>query len=306
MRLPFLVRAVPVLGWPTGATAVAIISLAFALLPSSRGQPALDSIAQAQPAHALIFFDDRAFSLALARAEATDPSPMPGARAVIVPHHWLAGRLILSGLRDLAASGDYRRIVLIGPDHVNAGDAAVTTSDRSWQTPFGLVQPDAGAIDRLISAGLVRSEPEVLTYEHSVAGIMPAIAYYLPEARVVPLVLRHDLTPLEVKRLAAALAPLLDHSTAIVAAVDFSHYLSTNEARQQDRDTLAALRSLDSSSILSFGDEHLDSPASIGVLMEAMRLVGNTDFVLRENSNSSDMGGSLSAPVTSYIYGYYR
>ena len=307
MRLALPARAVAVLaGWPTGAAAVAIIALAFALLPSTPGQPALDSVAQAQPAHPLIFFDDRAFAVALARAEAADPNPMPGARAVIVPHHWLAGHLILGGLRDLAASGDYRRIVLIGPNHVNAGGAAVTTSDRFWQTPFGLVQPDAGAIDRLISGGLVRSEPEVLAYEHSIAGIIPAIAYYLPETRVVPLVLRHDLTAAEVKRLGAALAPLLDGSTAIVAAVDFSHYLSTKEARQRDRDTLAALRSLDSSRILSFADEHLDSPASVGVLMEAMRLLGNTDFALRENSNSSDTGGSLSAPVTSYIYGYYR
>ena len=120
---------------------------------------------------------------------------------------------------------------------------------------------------------------------------MPAIAYFLPEARVVPLVLRSDLTSTDVETLAAALAPLLDGETALIAAVDFSHYLPAQQARQRDRETLEALQSLDSSRILSFGNEHLDSPASIAALMETMRLVGATEFELRENINSSDLGG---------------
>ena len=69
---------------------------------------------------------------------------------------------------------------------------------------------------------------------------------------------------------------------------------------------VADLDSLDSSRILSFGDEHLDSPPSMAVLVEAMRLSGAGDFQLRENTNSSELGGSALAPVTSYIYGYYR
>ena len=72
------------------------------------------------------------------------------------------------------------------------------------------------------------------------------------------------------------------------------------------RRTIAALNSLDSSRILSFSDDYLDSPASIAVLMETMRLTGAGEFQLRENSNSSDLGGSALAPVTSYTYGYYR
>ena len=223
-----------------------------------------------------------------------------------MPHHWLAGHLILGGLRDLAASGDYQRIILIGPNHVNAGGAAVITSDIPWQTPFGVVQPDAAALRWLLNVGSARSEPDVLTYEHSTAGIVPAIAYYLPDAQVIPLALRHDITTAEVKRLASVLAPLLDSRTTLVAAVDFYHYLSAAEASQRDGETLEALHSLDSSRILSFGDEHLDSPAALAVLMETMRLQDSTEFELRENTNSSELGGPAQAPVTSYIYGYYR
>jgi hypothetical protein len=307
MRLALPARAFPIAaGWPLGAAALALIAFTLLFLPSPPHQTWPASAAIARPAHPLIFFDDQAFAQALSRATATDPAPMPGARAVIVPHHWLAGHLILSSLRDLAASGDYRRIILIGPNHINAGGAAITTSDLAWQTPFGLVEPDGDAIRQLTGDGVALSEPNVLTYEHAVAGIVPAIAYFLPDARVVPLVLRGDLTSTEVETLAAALAPLLDGETALVAAVDFSHYLPAQQARQRDRETLEALQSLDSSRILSFGNEHLDSPASIAALVETMRLVGANEFELRENSNSSDLGGSGLASVTSYISGYYR
>jgi len=307
MRLALPARAVPIAaGWPLGAAALALIAFTFLLLPSTPHEAGPASGAIARPTHPLTFFDDQAFAQALSRAEATDPAPMPGARAVIVPHHWLAGHLIVGSLRDLAASGDYRCIILIGPNHINAGGAAVITSDLAWQTPFGLVEPDGDAIRRLTSDGVALSEPSVLTYEHAVAGMVPAIAYLLPEARVVPLVLRSDLTSTEVETLAAALAPLLDGETALVAAVDFSHHLPAQQARQSDRETLEALQSLDSSRILSFSNEHLDSPASIAAVMETMRLLGATEFELRENINSGDLGGPALAPVTSYITGYYR
>lgn len=305
MRTAPQVRALrPAAAPPLGAAALAVVAVAFLLLPSAgeRTATAPDTVAAAHPA---AFFDERTFALAIARVNATEPERMPGARAIIVPHHLLAADLILGGLRDLAASGDYDRVILIGPNHVSAGGAAVITSDLSWRTPFGAVQPDAAVLDRLTGAGIARSEPDVLTYEHSIGGIVPGLARYLPGATVVPLVLRHDLPAAEVQRLAAALAPLLDGRTAIVAAVDFSHYLPAGEARQRDGETLAALQSLDSARILSFGDEHLDSPAAIATVMEALRLLGSGEFELRGRSDSSELGGPASG-VTSYIAGYYR
>jgi AmmeMemoRadiSam system protein B len=307
MRLTLSARAFPLAaGWRLGAAVLALVILALLFLPSRPDASGLVSPAVARPVHPVVFFDDQAFVQAIGRTEAADPAAMTGARAVILPHHWLAGHLILGSLRDLAASGDCRRIILIGPNHVNAGGGAVITSDLAWQTPFGLVEPDGEAISRLTSDGVALTEPSVLTYEHSVAGIVPAIAYYLPDVRVVPLVLRSDVTPAEVETLATALAPLLDEETALIAAVDFSHYLSAHQARQNDRETLEALRSLDSSRILSFSNEHLDSPASIAVVMETMRLLGATEFELRENINSSDLGAPALPPVTSYVAGYYR
>jgi hypothetical protein len=62
---------------------------------------------------------------------------------------------------------------------------------------------------------------------------------------------------------------------------------------------------LDLARLLSFGDEHLDSPASIALAIEYARLAGEARFVLRENTNSGELSGSLGAPVTSYVAGYF-
>jgi AmmeMemoRadiSam system protein B len=230
---------------------------------------------------------------------------MPGARALIIPHHWVGGGLIMRGIRDLAATRDISRVVLVGPDHVNAGSAPATTTELAWQTPFGRVEPDTLEINRLAALGVVRPDPEVLAHEHSIAGIVHAIKYYLPEASIVALALRHDMTYAEVTALVAAAAAGGDEHTAVIASVDFSHYLSAPEAAARDRETLAALAGMDSALVMGYGNDHLDSPPSIVFAMEYARMMGADEFVVRANTNSGVLAGTLSPPVTSYVEGYF-
>jgi AmmeMemoRadiSam system protein B len=282
--------------------AAAPVALAVALLAST-GTPA-ELRAEAGRAHPSAFFDDRSFTLSRLRAPALRPAS--GARGVIVPHHWLAGHLILAGLRDLGAGRRISRVVLIGPNHIGAGGGLVTTSDRPWETPFGRVEADAGAVRVLAGAGLATLAPSWLTHEHAIDGLMPALASELPGARVVPFAVHSGMRRNEVQALARALARLADDGTAFVASVDFSHYLPPEEARIRDGETLAALRALDSTAVLGLTNDHLDSPGSIAVLMETMRLLGATSFELRANTNSAELNGKAPAGVTSYVYGFYR
>jgi AmmeMemoRadiSam system protein B len=115
--------------------------------------------------------------------------------------------------------------------------------------------------------------------------------------------MRHEMTYSEVMDLAAAVAALMDDHTAVVAAVDFSHYLPAPDAEANDRETIATLENFDAQAIMRFGDDHLDSPPSIAFTIELSRLTGAKRFVLRENTNSGALTGTLSPPVTSYIAG---
>ncbi len=239
----------------------------------------------ARPSHPALFFDEATFFKAVAAADSGlgPEGPVAGG---IIPHHWLAGHLITAFFRGLAEGDPPETIVLIGPNHANAGSARVLTSDLAWATPFGLVEPAQEWIRGLSDNGLVEIESSVLTTEHSVAGIMPAIKYYLPDARVVPLVLSGDLTGAEARRLSQALAGQWDESVVLVAAVDFSHYLVRSEAERYDAITLEALRTFDTAALSTFDNRYLDSPASIGVLMDTMLQLGADEFVLLENTNS--------------------
>jgi AmmeMemoRadiSam system protein B len=230
---------------------------------------------------------------------------MPGVRALIIPHHWTAGSLIVGPLRDLAATRHIRRVILLGPNHTNSGGGAIITSGRPWSTPFGDVAPDTALLRMLADAG-VSVEPDVLTFEHSVAGIVPAIRYYLPYAAVLPLILKHTASPADVDRLSAALAPYLDEESVLISAVDFSHGLPSDEARDRNGESRVLLERMKADQVMRLGNEHLDSPAAIAVAIEAARGAGATSFELRADSDSSRIAPPDGGPVTSYIVGYYH
>lgn len=288
------------------------VGVAAAVLAAVAGVTAAVPLARAPhagvviPAHPMHFFEEATFRRALAEVSVRPPAPLTGARALIVPHHWLAGPLIVEGLRDLAAGVDVRRVILIGPNHNNVGGVAVATDEGPWETPRGRVDVDVPAMRALVRAGVAGRAPEVLTYEHSVAGLVPAIGALMPRARIVPLALRSNRELHAAQALARALAPLLrDPGTVLIASVDFSHYLSAPEAVARNVETLAALRAMDTGRILSFGNEHLDSPATIGAVLETMRLLGRHEFHLLANTNATAFGAPPAPPVTSYITGWF-
>lgn len=287
-----------------GFVAVALVFAPASPKTSSEPGPSIEAI----DAHPIAFFDRRTFELSAARAAGAAPRRSAPVRAVILPHHWLAADVITTAMRDLAGATDVRRIILIGPNHIGAGGAAFTASDLPWRAPDGLVRADPSAIEALRATGLVRIAPAVLSSEHSVAGLIPALPRFYPDATVAPIVVRSRPAPAEIRGLASALAGLLaEPGTVIIASVDFSHYRTAIEAAGRDRESLAALSGLESGRVLGFGNEHLDSPGAVALLIETMRLVGATRFDLWRNAISSQFGGGSAAPnVTSYIVGAYR
>ena len=291
------------------ALAALVLAVTLVLLAGlschDEGPEAAQAPAVARPSHPALFYDEATFVKAVGAADSRLGPEGPVAGGVI-PHHWLAGYLITAFFRGLADGDPPETVVLIGPNHSNAGSARILTSDLVWATPFGLVEPAQEWIRWLTENGLVEIESSVLPTEHSVAGIMPAIKYYLPEARVVPLILSGELTGAETRRLSQALVGHWNEGVVLVAAVDFSHYLVRSEAERYDAITLDALRTFDTAALSTFDDRYLDSPPSIAVLMYTMIGLGADEFVLLENTNSGALAEDELAPTTSYIVGYYR
>jgi AmmeMemoRadiSam system protein B len=254
--------------------------------------------------HPALFYNDATFFSSV-HAAATLPMLEGDAAGGIIPHDWRGGEYITWLFRSLAERNAPATVILVGPNHDNEGYPGVLSSELAWSTPFGVVQPDRERIAALVDRGLVSIDEPVLTTEHSVAGIMPAIAYYLPGARVVPLIIRGDAGPEDARRLGQALASQLDGATLLVAAVDFSHGLVSSAAERNNAVTLTALRTGDSAMLFTLDNRYLDSPGSIAVLMASMVSAGAGPFVLTADTNSAALRGDELAPTTSYLVGYY-
>ena len=291
--------------WAALALLPAALLVPLVATSGSDGAPASTAVPAAYGSHPALFFDEAMFTEAVRSAQSV-PEPDGPVVGGIIPHHLLPGHLIAGFFRGLAAGDAPETVILIGPNHDNEGSARILTSELPWETPFGAVEPDLETIRALTADGLATVEDRVLTTEHSVAGIMPAIKYYLAGARVAPIILSGDVTPAEAQRLGEALAARWSEGTVLVAAVDFSHGLLRSQAERNDALTIEALRAGDAGALFTLDNRYLDSPPSIAALMAAMKALGANDFVLIENTNSGALLEDELTPTTSYVLGYYR
>lgn len=221
-------------------------------------------------------------------------------RGGVIPHHLLADKLIARVFHQIKSQAP-ATIILIGPNHKNEGELMITSS-LGWQTPFGVVDVDEKLLLEICQAcPLVEEDDRIMASEHAMGNIMPFIKYYLPETKVVPLILRHSVTMEEAGALGDRLAELMTDNTMILASVDFSHYLTSDEAEKKDRETISALKNWNLGRIFAMGDDYLDSPPSIGILFRAMNKLGLDDFTVLNHTNSGILLGNKNIETTSYI-----
>jgi len=252
------------------------------------------------------FPDSVVFERAVAGADAVPRIPIAGARIVVIPHHWPVGHLALAALRDaVPPPGGWQRAIVLGPDHPNRGAAFATTSARGWRGASGSVAPDVDGVAALIASGAAVRDDGLVAQEHGVAGVLPAVRWAIPAARVLPVAVRGDAPAGEAERLAGALAPLIERDTLVVLSVDFAHGVLPAEAEQRGAESIAALAALDGARLLGWSDEHLDARGAVRTAMALARRLGATRWVLRERTDGSRLPRYEGGPVTSYVVGYY-
>ncbi len=247
---------------------------------------------------------DRAAAVAgeLARA-ASAPGPFA---AAVVPHHLVAGHLA-AGLFAYLAADPPATVVIIGPDHRNAGPA-VGTSYASWQTASGTVESDVPLVAALFEEGLAGEDWAAQDGEHSVGALMPFLARFLPGTKVVALTVRRDVTLEEAEALGRFLRDWADSAGGaalfVVASVDFSHYLPKAEADLRDAATLEALETPEWTALFGMGPSNLDSPASLAAAAWFGAEEGAAGFQAVLHTNSADLLGQpdLSETTSHFLF----
>jgi hypothetical protein len=218
----------------------------------------------------------------------------------IVPHHLLADGMIASFFKALSGQ-KYREIVVVAPNHKRLGKSSVNTSIKSWNTPFGTLASSKDIIQSFVSEGLAADNPGLMEEEHSISSLVPYIKYYLPDTRIIPLLIHGNYGLPNSENLAGIIKKKMgDRKFLIIASVDFSHYLTPEKADIMDEITLKAIGDRNVTAISRMTNDNLDSPPSMITLLTVMKELGANNYDVLGHDNSARITKQFSTSTTSY------
>lgn len=260
-----------------------------------------DALNPANPLHPSTFVTKSDLYNCLVKMEDDKENIAKGKQIIggVVPHHLAAGHLTARLIKNIAQNPP-PVIVLVGPNHNNAG-GKVITGLYDWQTPEGIIKTDRKTVQRLIDKKLAVLDEKVMSTEHSIGAVVPFIRHFMPETFIVPLILHHDVSVGEVDAILETLKESLGENTVILGSVDFSHYLTRREAEEKDKVTLKAMRAFDYKALYGMSSDYLDSPASLALVFRYAEGKGIQEFQVLDNTNSGIILKNETIETTSYF-----
>ena len=263
-------------------------------------QPGGKGVVITQPVLGCSYYVDRDFKRSI---EAAVPADGDNGKIIggIVPHHLLADTMISSFFASVSEA-EPQVVFIVGPNHKRLGSSKIHTGSWNWQTPWGLLEADADKVKGLVESCPAAENFQLLEIEHSVSSLVPYIKYYMPQARIVPLVLHGNLGLEGSRELARKIGDAAgDSKWIVIGSIDFSHYLMPEEADKMDNITLKAIESGDLKAISSMGNDNMDSPPSLMTVLEVVGNRGEYEMKVTGHSNSSRVTGVYSDNNTSYF-----
>jgi AmmeMemoRadiSam system protein B len=224
-------------------------------------------------------------------------------RGAIVPHHLLAS-FITADIFERIASQGIQTIILLAPNHQDIGEVPILTSERAWKTSYGEILPHSEVISHLVGKEYIMIDESIVSQEHAIGGLLPFIAYYkkqLQPIQIVPLIIRQNISREQLQDLSQSLASVTNEKTVIVASVDFSHYLDSNHAEENDERTKDAMEGKDYDGLLKMDSAYLDSPQAIVSLLQTMDQLGVESSRILYHTNSGRLFDYYATQTTSYF-----
>jgi len=218
---------------------------------------------------------------------------------VIVPHHlFVKGKL--AAIFNSLGKFNYKRIIILSPNHFDRGYDNFISAENDWQTPYGAVVFDYNLYQRLNKKIPISSNKKALTGEHGISGLIAFVKKSLPEAKIVPImVMNNESSAMNAESLARAIEELTDKDTLVIASVDFSHEQNLTISNQQDEISIRVLQKMD---IDQVADLKLDSPNSIKILLQYLKMRGVNQSRLIYHTNTSELLNQPAMPGTSHVF----
>lgn len=206
-------------------------------------------------------FFDEAYSGVEKQAKYSDNRVYGG----IIPHHLIVKDKIASFFEGIKKY-DYKTIILIAPNHFDAGKSNIISSNANWITPYGDIQADLSLIKKLD----LKVEETPFDAEHSISGLVSFIKHSFPDAKIVPIIIKVNTSETEITELAKKISNNVNkNNVLLISSVDFSHYQTTNTANFHDDRSNSIISSFDFSRIYQM---EIDSPPSVYLLLKYLEL----------------------------------
>jgi MEMO1 family protein len=219
---------------------------------------------------------------------------------IIAPHagYVYAGQIYADAYRQVSGRR-YDTVVILGTNHTTGRFSGVSLGDYSaFRTPLGVVPIDQEFVsDLLRECKDCKQYREVHIKEHSIEVQIPFIQTLFPQAKIVTAII-HPPDPDLCNRFGEVLGKILKNRRAlIVISTDLSHYPSSQEATQIDRQTLETITSLDTTQIASLM-KNLNAPnldtracgeAAILAGLRAAKSLGAKSAVVAGYANSGNI-----------------
>ncbi len=222
-------------------------------------------------------------------------NPKKPPKALIIPHHLIALDSIEVALASLQSEiASPSAIILITPNHYETGSSTITTTPNAFQflTNLHLLDPSINQ--------------EILRNEHAVNDTVPLLDQHFPHTPVIPLVLSTRLSQDQITQLLPILQSALSHRAIIIGSIDFSHYLSLSEADKHDEITYQLILKRDYDQIRVLGNDHLDAPQVLELVLKTMDQVGAMGVEKLSHTNSGRIANNPLAPTTSHFIFLFR
>lgn len=222
-------------------------------------------------------------------------------KGIIVNHHLLAPGFIAEAIQAIATDKPIT-IILVSPNHFSRGNGAITLTTDSWDTPYGVLESNKELAEKLITSNLVTLDDVPFDKEHGISNIVGFIKKALPNAKIIPIILRDVARDEDVDALSNGISKIPE-PILIIGSLDFSHYLPSNAADLHDAKSLAVIDNFDYQSINSV---EIDSKPTLRLILKYLEAKLATQFHLLQNSNSAKLtGNDTLQETTSYITGYF-
>jgi AmmeMemoRadiSam system protein B len=216
-------------------------------------------------------------------------------KGMIVPHH-LVPIDKLSKMYATASSDAVEHVFLMSPDHFTNSDQVGITTLKGFKGSFGVIDNHD-----TYSLGLSELFPSIMDeqirVEHGLSAHLPFIKEYFPTAKLSVLAIPKTVSKSQLDELIA----WIPEDSFFVASVDFSHYLSLDEANEKDHETLEMIENKRYLDFFGMSDAYFDTPGTLYTIF-SWALNRGYDYQVYDHSNSALYFGRHAQETTSYYF----